>query len=108
MKDYVDRAKALVDAGVDALVVDVAHGHNDVALRAVSELRKKFKDIDLIGGNVATAAGATELIAKGVDSVKVGIGSGGLCTTRMVAGVGYPQFSAVSECSAVGHKKVFP
>lgn len=108
VKDYVERAKALIDAGVDALVVDVAHGHNDVALRAVSELRKKFKDIDLIGGNVATAAGATELIAKGVDSVKVGIGPGGLCTTRMVAGVGYPQFSAVSECSAVGHKKGVP
>jgi len=108
VKDYIERAKALIDGGVDALVVDVAHGHNDVALRAVSELRKKFKDIDLIGGNVATAAGATELIARGVDAVKVGIGPGGLCTTRMVAGVGYPQFSAVSECAAVGHKKGVP
>ena len=108
VNDYIERAEALVSAGVDALVVDVAHGHNDVALRAVSTLRKKFKHIDLIGGNVATAAGATELISKGVDAVKVGIGPGGLCTTRIVAGVGYPQFSAVMECSKVGHKKGVP
>lgn len=108
VNDFIERAEALVTAGVDALVVDVAHGHNDVALRAVSDLRKKFKHIDLIGGNVATAAGAAELISKGVDAVKVGIGPGGLCTTRIVAGVGYPQFSAVMECSKVGHKKGVP
>lgn len=108
VKDYMERAKALVDAGADALVVDVAHCHNDVALRAVSQLRKKFKHIDLIGGNVATAEGAAELIERGVDAVKVGIGPGGLCTTRTVTGVGYPQFSAVMECAKVGRKKGIP
>lgn len=108
IKDYTERAQGLVDAGADVLVVDVAHGHNDVALRAVSELRKKFKHIDLIGGNVATTGGTNELIEKGVDAVKVGIGPGGLCTTRIVTGVGYPQFSAVMECSKVGKKKGVP
>lgn len=108
VKDYMERAEALIEAGADVLVVDVAHGHNDVALRAVSQLRKKFKNIDLIGGNVATPEGALALIAEGVDAVKVGIGPGGLCTTRMVAGVGYPQFTAVMECSKVAKKKGVP
>lgn len=108
VKDYMERAEALIGAGVDVLVVDVAHGHNDVALRAVSQLRKKFKNIDLIGGNVATPEGALALIAEGVDAVKVGIGPGGLCTTRMVAGVGYPQFTAVMECSKLAKKKGVP
>ena len=108
VKDYMERAEALIEAGVDVLVVDVAHGHNDVALRAVSQLRKKFKNIDLIGGNVATPEGALALIVEGVDAVKVGIGPGGLCTTRMVAGVGYPQFTAVMECAKVAKKKGVP
>lgn len=108
VNDYLERAEALVKAGVDVLVVDVAHGHNDVALRAVTLLRKKFKNIDLIGGNVATAEGARELIERGVDAVKVGIGPGGLCTTRIVAGVGVPQFSAVLECAAEAKKKNIP
>jgi len=108
VKDYIERAEALVFAGADVLVIDVAHGHNDVALRAVGQLRKKFKQIDLIGGNVATAEGALDLIEKGVDAVKVGIGPGGLCTTRMVAGVGFPQFSAVMNCARVGRKHGVP
>jgi len=108
VKDYMERAEALIEAGVDVIVVDVAHGHNEVALRAVSQLRKKCKDIDLVGGNVATSEGALALIDKGVDAVKVGIGPGGLCTTRMVAGVGYPQFTAVMESSRVAKKKGVP
>ena len=108
VKDYMERAEHLIEAGCDVLVVDVAHGHNDVALRAISTLRKKFKDADLIGGNVATAEGARDLIARGVDAVKVGIGPGGLCTTRIVAGVGVPQFTAVSECSAVAKRRGVP
>lgn len=108
VRDYLDRSKALIDAGVDVLVVDVAHGHNEVALRAVSEIRKKFKDIDLIGGNVATKEGVRDLIARGVDAVKVGIGPGGLCTTRIVAGVGVPQLTAVLECSEEAQKKNIP
>ena len=108
VKDYIERAQRLIEAGCDVLVVDVAHGHNDVALRAITSLRKKFKDVDLIGGNVATAEGTRDLIARGVDAVKVGIGPGGLCTTRIVAGVGVPQFTAVSECSVVAKRKGVP
>lgn len=97
--DFLDRAKALLAAGCDALVIDVAHGHNEVALKAASRIRKKYKDANLIGGNVATASAVSDLIKLGVDAVKVGIGPGGLCTTRIVAGVGVPQFSAVVDCS---------
>lgn len=106
--DYIDRAKALVSAGVDVLVVDVAHGHNEVALRAVAKIRKTFKDVNLIGGNVATASGVKDLVKLGVDAVKVGIGPGGLCTTRIVTGVGVPQFSAVLECAAAAKKYNIP
>lgn len=102
--DYIDRARALINAGVDILVMDVAHGHNEVALSAVKNLRKKFKDIDIIGGNVATPQATLDLIKLGVNSVKVGIGPGGLCTTRMVAGVGVPQFTAVMEAAKVAKK----
>jgi IMP dehydrogenase len=98
----------LVNADVDVLVVDVAHGHNDVALKAVKEVKKKFKNVDIIGGNVATKEGALDLIERGVDAVKVGIGPGGLCTTRIVAGVGYPQFSAVYECAQAAKKLKVP
>ncbi len=108
VKDYIERAEALISAGCDVIVVDVAHGHNDVALRAIKSLRQKFKNVDLIGGNVATAEGVKDLIAMGVDAVKVGIGPGGLCTTRIVAGVGVPQFTAVSECAVVAKKKGVP
>ena len=106
--DYLERAEALVNAQVDVLVVDVAHGHNEVALRAAKTIRKKFPDIDLIGGNVATKEGTRDLIQMGVDAVKVGIGPGGLCTTRIVAGVGVPQLTAVMECSAEAKKKNIP
>lgn len=106
--DYLKRASALVDAGVDVLVVDVAHGHNEIALKAVKTIRKKFREVNLIGGNVATAEGTIDLIKLGVDSVKVGIGPGGLCTTRIIAGVGVPQFSAVLECSRAAFKYKVP
>lgn len=102
--DYLDRAKALVEAGVDALVIDVAHGHNEVALKAFSKVRKLYKDISLIGGNVATVDAVKDLIKLGADAIKVGIGPGGLCTTRIVAGIGVPQFSAVIECANFAKK----
>ncbi len=108
VKDYVERARELLDAGCDVLVVDVAHGHNEVAMKALSHLRKKFKDAEIIGGNVATPEGALDLIERGANAVKVGIGPGGLCTTRMVTGVGVPQFTAVSECVKVGKRKNVP
>lgn len=106
--DYLDRVEALVDAKVDLLLVDVAHGHNQIAQKAIKAIRKKYKDIDLIGGNVATVEGAENLIKERVDAIKVGVGPGGLCTTRMVAGVGVPQLTAVAECSVLAKKKNVP
>lgn len=106
--DYLVRAKALLEAGADVLVIDVAHGHNEVALQAVERIRKHFKDSLLIGGNVATPQATYDLIKLGVDAVKVGIGPGGLCTTRIVAGIGIPQFTAVLNCSQVGHRYKIP
>lgn len=108
VNDFMERAEALIAADVDALVIDVAHGHNNIALKAVAQVRKKFKHIDLIGGNVATKEGALDLIEYGVDAVKVGVGPGGLCITRTVAGVGYPQLSAVMECAAAAKKHGVP
>ncbi|MBI2616950.1 IMP dehydrogenase [Candidatus Gottesmanbacteria bacterium] len=106
--DFMERAHALVEAGVDVLVIDVAHGHNEVALKAVGKVRRKFKEIDIIGGNVATPEGTRDLIQLGVDAVKVGVGPGGLCTTRVVAGIGVPQFTAVYECSRIGKRYKVP
>jgi IMP dehydrogenase len=98
--DHLDRAKALVDAGADALVLDIAHGHMEQALEAIGEVREWVGEIDVIAGNVATAQGAEDLIAAGADAIKVGVGPGSACSTRVVAGVGVPQFSAVAECAA--------
>jgi len=98
-EDYVERSAALVDAGVDALVVDVAHGHMERAIDAVAALAEEFPDTDLIAGNVATPAGVEDLAAAGADCVKVGIGPGSHCTTRKVAGAGVPQLTAVDDCA---------
>lgn len=106
--DYLERTEALLAAGVDVIVVDVAHGHNEVSLSAVKKLRKTFKNAQIIGGNVATAEGTQDLIAAGVDAVKVGIGSGGLCNTRVIAGIGVPQFSALVETSEIAKKSEIP
>jgi IMP dehydrogenase len=97
--DYRERAEALVAADVDVLVVDIAHGHSEHALRAVAELKRCFPDVELIAGNVATAEGTEDLIAAGADAVKVGVGPGSACTTRVVTGVGVPQLSAVMTCA---------
>ena len=91
------RAKALIDAGVDVLVVDSAHGHSIGVLQTIDQLRQKFPEIQLVGGNVATEEGARELVRRGVDAVKVGIGPGSICTTRVVTGVGVPQITAVVD-----------
>ena len=93
----VDRARALVDAGVDVLVVDTAHGHSAGVLDAVARIREAFPDAQLIGGNVATKGGAEALVERGVDAVKVGVGPGSICTTRVVAGIGVPQLTAVLD-----------
>ncbi|SEW13130.1 guanosine monophosphate reductase [Natrinema salifodinae] len=98
-EDYVARSAGLVDAGVDALVVDVAHGHLERTIEAVERLRAEFPETDLIAGNVATPAGVRDLATAGADCVKVGIGPGSHCTTRKVAGAGVPQLTAVDDCA---------
>lgn len=106
--DTFDRVTALVDVGVDAIVVDTAHGHSEGVLKMVKHLRKKFKDIDLIAGNIATYEAAVDLIKCGVDAVKVGIGPGSICTTRIIAGIGVPQISAIMEVRKATEKKDIP
>ena len=98
--DAVDRAEALVKAGVDAVVIDTAHGHTKGVVSVLKEIKAKFPKLDVIVGNIATGAAAKYLVEAGADAVKVGIGPGSICTTRVVAGVGFPQFSAVLEVAA--------
>src|SRR5205809_3507366 len=97
-RDTIDRAAALVAANVDVLVVDTAHGHAQGVLDMVRTLRRRFPEVDLVAGNVATAAATEALIGLGVDAVKVGIGGGSICTTRVIAGIGVPMITAVMEC----------
>jgi len=105
-KDALERAEGLVAAHVDVLVVDTAHGHSQGVLDMVRRIRRQFTDVDLIAGNVATGEATEALIALGVDAVKVGIGAGSICTTRIVAGIGVPMITAVAECAraAAPHK----
>ncbi|CAM4175730.1 IMP dehydrogenase [Zobellia nedashkovskayae] len=98
--DAVDRAEALVNAGVDAVVIDTAHGHTKGVVTVLKAVKKKFPDLEVIVGNIATGEAAKYLVEAGADAVKVGIGPGSICTTRIVAGVGFPQFSAVLEVAA--------
>src|SRR6185503_11791768 len=95
--DFLTRAKALIDAGVDALVVDTAHGHSEAVLEATGRVREAFPEVQLIAGNVASREGARALVERGVDAVKVGVGPGSICTTRVVTGVGVPQLTAVFD-----------
>ena len=95
--DTMERAKALFESGVDVFVIDSAHGHSKNVIKTVQLIKKEFKDIDIIGGNIATADAALELAKAGVDAVKVGMGPGSICTTRIVAGIGVPQISAIID-----------
>lgn len=97
--DFLDRARALVDAGVDVLVIDTAHGHSAGVLDATAVARETFPQVQLVAGNVATKDGAAALVARGVDAVKVGVGPGSICTTRVVTGVGVPQLTAILEAA---------
>ena len=99
-KDTMERAEALVAAGVDVLVLDTAHGHSQGVLDIVGRVRQRFADVELVAGNVATAEGTLALIAQGVDGVKVGIGAGSICTTRVVAGIGVPMITSIMDCAA--------
>ncbi len=95
-----DRAQMLVEAGVDVIVVDTAHGHSEGVLQAVARVRERFPDVQIVGGNVGTVEGAKALVDRGVDAVKVGVGPGSICTTRVVTGVGLPQLSAIMDAVA--------
>jgi len=106
--DRAERTAALVEAGVDVLVVDTAHGHSKGVLEAVADTKKRFPNVEVIGGNVATGDGTRALIDAGVDAVKVGIGPGSICTTRVVAGVGVPQVTAVAEAVKVADDQDIP
>ena len=98
-KDSLERCKALYDAGVDAIVIDTAHGHSKGVIDILKSVKKQFSSIDVIVGNIATAEATKFLVNAGADGVKVGIGPGSICTTRVIAGVGFPQLSAIYEVS---------
>ena len=106
-KEAIHRAEQLIEAGVDVLVIDTAHGHSEKVISTLKEIKSKFS-IDVIVGNVATNEATEELIDQGADCVKVGIGPGSICTTRVVAGIGVPQFSAILDCAETAAKKGVP
>ena len=103
--ETMDRVAALVDSGVDVITVDTAHGHSEGVLKTIKQIRKEYKELALVGGNIATRAAAEALVAAGANIVKVGVGPGSICTTRVVTGVGVPQLSAVMEVAEFTRKK---
>ncbi|MCC7007283.1 MAG: IMP dehydrogenase [Acidobacteria bacterium] len=107
-KDTMDRADALVHAHVDLLVLDTAHGHSQGVLDMVAQLRERYPDVDIMAGNVATGAATAALIERGINAVKVGIGAGSICTTRVVAGIGVPMITAVAECARAAWDRGVP
>ncbi len=107
-KDTMARADALVAANVDVLVIDTAHGHSQGVLDVVAQIRQKFPDVALVAGNVATAEATEALIGRGVDAVKVGIGAGSICTTRVVAGIGVPMITAIAQCARAARPHGIP
>ena len=95
--DTLDRAQALYESGVDVYVIDSAHAHSKNVIDTIKKIKSTFKDIDVIGGNIATSEAALELVKAGADAVKVGMGPGSICTTRIIAGIGVPQISAILD-----------
>jgi IMP dehydrogenase len=106
--DMEERADALLKAGADVILIDTSHGHSENVITSVKTLKSNYDDIELIAGNVATAKGAEDLIEAGVDGVKIGIGPGSICTTRIVAGVGIPQVTAIMNCRSISAKTGVP
>ena len=106
--DFLERTEALLEAGTDAIVVDIAHGHSENAISTVKNIKKAFPDCELIAGNVATAQGVEDLVKAGVDAVKVGVGSGSICITRVITGSGVPQLTAVLDCAEIGKQYDVP
>ena len=101
--DFLERAEELVRARVDALVIDTAHGHTESVIAATKKIKGRFPEIDLIAGNIATAEATKDLISAGVDAIKVGMGPGSICTTRVVSGAGVPQITAIMDCARAAH-----
>ena len=106
--EALERAEALVESNVDVLVIDIAHGHSDLVIETLKKLKTRFPNVEVIAGNVATAEGTRDLIEAGADAIKVGIGPGSICTTRIMTGAGYPQLSAVINCSKEADKYNVP
>ena len=106
--DFLERSESLLESGADVLVVDIAHGHSENTLNTVRNIKKAFPDCELIAGNIATAQGAEDLIKAGVDAVKVGVGSGSICITRVITGSGVPQLTAVMDCAKIGKDHGIP
>ncbi|MCJ7429187.1 MAG: IMP dehydrogenase, partial [Candidatus Nanohaloarchaeota archaeon QJJ-5] len=106
--DHIERTEALLEAGADVIVLDVAHGHLDASIDAIKEVKQEFGDVDLVAGNIATQEAAQDLIAAGADCVKVGVGPGSMCTTRIVAGAGVPQLTAVMNCVEIADDHDIP
>ena len=106
--DYLERTEALLDAGADVMVVDIAHGHSDNAINCVHLIKKAFKDCELIAGNIATSNGTEDLIRAGVDAIKVGVGSGSICITRVITGSGVPQLTAILDSVKIAKKYEIP
>jgi IMP dehydrogenase len=106
--DQEERVSVLLNAGVDVIVIDTAHGHSDRVVEAVAHTKRNFPQIELIAGNIATSEGARDLIKAGADAVKIGVGPGSICTTRVIAGVGVPQLSAIMDCAKVAREADIP
>ena len=106
--DFLERSEFLLEAGADVLVVDIAHGHSENAMNTIRNIKKAFPNCELIAGNIATAQGAEDLIKAGVDAVKVGVGSGSICITRVITGSGVPQLTAVMDCAKIGKDHGIP
>ena len=106
--DFMERTESLLEADTDIIVVDIAHGHSENAVNTVKHIKKAFPNCELIAGNVATAQGVEDLIKAGVDAVKVGVGSGSICITRVITGSGVPQLTAVMDCAKIGHENDIP
>lgn len=107
-EDALERASELISAGVDVLVIDIAHGHSSLAIKVLKNIKKSFPKIEVIAGNVATAQGTYDLINAGADAIKVGVGPGSICTTRITTGCGYPQLSAIIHCAKEADKYDIP
>ena len=107
-EDAITRVESLIDAGVDVIAIDTAHGHSSNVIETLSTVKTRYKDLEVVAGNIATAAAARDLIKHGADAIKIGMGPGAICTTRVVAGAGVPQVTAIMECAAVASKLGVP